>query len=217
MWIFSPLWPFPNVSPSTFFRDNVSMSKITITRYEIYKWDTKIFNRCRENLPYQCTISLWMRYLAPAVVVSGHWRFCSLNKAREVKLILYLYSIYGRSLHIIIYFYHYFAIKCLSIFLSDMIKPPFSRNATDLDHVAPDIEWEPDNQRVAHYTIHSLVDHYGSLFYLKSSYKTIHSAQRHSACSPQVLELMKEVTEEEDDENISSDISGEQYFVVTMG
>ena len=29
-----------------------------------------------------------------------------------------------------------------------------------------------------------------------------------SACSPQVLELMKEVTEEEDDENISSDISG---------
>ena len=29
-----------------------------------------------------------------------------------------------------------------------------------------------------------------------------------SACSPQVLELMKEVAEEEDDENISSDISG---------
>ena len=74
-----------------------------------------------------------------------------------------------------------------------------------------------ENQRVAHYTIHSLVDHYGSLFYLKSSYKTIHSAQRHSACSPQVLELMKEVTEEEDDENISSDISGELYFVVARG
>ena len=70
---------------------------------------------------------------------------------------------------------------------------------------------------MAHYTIHSLVDHYSSLFYLKSSYKTIHSAQRHSACSPQVLELMKEVTEEEDDENISSDISGELYFVVARG
>ena len=81
---------FSNVSPSTFLRDkdNVSMSKITITRYEIYKWDTKIFNRCLENLPYQCTISLWMRYLAPAVVVSEHWRFCSLNKVGNVKLIL---------------------------------------------------------------------------------------------------------------------------------